>query len=301
MTQNISNKSKQLSFYQLFSKEKYCVEIPIIQRDYAQGRITANEVRKDFLEALYNYLEENKPKRDLDFVYGDVNASVFIPLDGQQRLTTLFLLHWYLALRDNNYADFQKMLTNTEGAKFRYKTRISSTDFCNALIKNNIDLNNLNISKDTQKPSLSETIKDKAWYFSSWANDPTIQSMLCMLDDIHQKFEKTSGFYARLIDNENPVITFQFLSLAEYGLSDDLYIKMNSRGKPLTKFEHFKSKFEDRIGQSKITNTYLLNGKRVSVKAYFSHKIDTDWVKIFWEYREKEKNTYDKKKPRGSM
>jgi hypothetical protein len=32
-------------------------------------------------------------------VYGDVRAGVLQPLDGQQRLTTLFLLHWYVASR----------------------------------------------------------------------------------------------------------------------------------------------------------------------------------------------------------
>jgi uncharacterized protein with ParB-like and HNH nuclease domain len=45
-----------------------------------------------------SYLEENKPNRDLDFVYGSTEQEEeiekFIPLDGQQRLTTLFLLQW---------------------------------------------------------------------------------------------------------------------------------------------------------------------------------------------------------------
>ena len=39
------------------------------------------------------------------------------------------------------------------------------------------------------------------------------------------------------------MITFQLLKLDEFGLSDDLYIKMNARGKPLTNFETFKARF----------------------------------------------------------
>lgn len=78
------------------------IEIPIIQRDYAQGRQTddVNRIRERFLTSLYDALTLDKQIK-LDFVYGDINENgVLIPLDGQQRLTTLFLLHWYIA-RDN--------------------------------------------------------------------------------------------------------------------------------------------------------------------------------------------------------
>ena len=72
--------------------------IPIIQRDFAQGRKSPDvtRVRERFLESLYKAVTE-KPIT-LDFVYGDVDADGnMTPLDGQQRLTTLFLLHWYAA------------------------------------------------------------------------------------------------------------------------------------------------------------------------------------------------------------
>ena len=72
--------------------------IPIIQRDYAQGRKDSdiNRVRDRFLKSLYMAVTE-KPIT-LDFVYGDIDEEGnMTPLDGQQRLTTLFLLHWYAA------------------------------------------------------------------------------------------------------------------------------------------------------------------------------------------------------------
>ena len=98
---------ERLSFFKLFSKKGYKLVVPILQRDYAQGRLSeeTQEVRNEFIEALYNYMEEGAPNRDLDFVYGTLRKSrdsegketiCLIPLDGQQRLTTLFLLHWYL-------------------------------------------------------------------------------------------------------------------------------------------------------------------------------------------------------------
>ena len=72
------------------------IVIPIIQRDYAQGRTTEKptEVRKGFVSNLISYLQAPEGEiHDLDFVYGTVVDNEFIPLDGQQRLTTLFLLH----------------------------------------------------------------------------------------------------------------------------------------------------------------------------------------------------------------
>ena len=94
--------NNQINFKQLLDRHG-SVCIPIIQRDYAQGSEEEKEVRKDFLQAILAALV--KPEGDpslpfnLDFIYGTVEEEKrFLPLDGQQRLTTLFLLHWYLVL-----------------------------------------------------------------------------------------------------------------------------------------------------------------------------------------------------------
>ena len=55
---------------------KQKVEIPIIQRDYAQGRTDnkTNKIRKDFLDVLFEFiqLKDKDPKAEieLDFIYG---------------------------------------------------------------------------------------------------------------------------------------------------------------------------------------------------------------------------------------
>ena len=296
---------ERLTFFNLFKEKGYQIEIPIIQRDYAQGRPSTFEVRNSFLDALYIYLEENKKNRDLDFIYGslittDDGETKFVPLDGQQRLTTLFLLHFYLALKDDMVHDFRDILLNDDKSKFTYETRVSSREFCDALLINDIDLNNLLAPDKDKKNDLSKTIKDQNWFYSSWENDPTIQAMLVMLDSIHYKFRFSSGYYERLVRKEGPVITFQFLNLQEFKLTDELYIKMNARGKPLTPFENFKAKFEQLLRGpvfQKIPDQYFLsfNGsdEQVSLQEYFSHKIDTDWANLFWNYRNLEKHTFD--------
>jgi len=269
--------------------------IPIIQRDYAQGRKTTKEIRNTFLDALYKYLDENKPNRDLDFVYGSLNeednVTDFIPLDGQQRLTTLFLLHWYLCQISDNIEkkdEFKSTLLKSGKSMFSYETRSSSSEFCNAIMGNDIDFHNL-LESESKDKNLSKTIKNCSWFYLSWKYDPTIQSMLTMLDAIHNKFADKKEYFERLMNIEYPIITFLFLNLTDFKLTDDLYIKMNSRGKPLTQFENFKAKFEQYLETINHDRNFSLNfgdsNRAVSLTEYFSYNIDTKWANLFWEYR----------------
>lgn len=309
MNNNEHISGKRLTFFELI--KEYHIQIPIIQRDYAQGRVTAHEIRDSFLDALLAYLEENKKHRDLDFVYGNQSNEAiddetkFIPLDGQQRLTTLFLLHWYLAVKDGEIDELRKHLVfskqgESQKSKFSYETRASSREFCDSLLLADLDLKKLLEPDKDKNNSLSKTIKDSSWYFLSWETDPTIQSMLIMLDAIHSKFKGTNGYFQRLVSLDNPVITFQFLDLKEFNLTDDLYIKMNARGIPLSPYENFKAKFEQHLKKSDFNakHSYILtfDGKpnKVDVKTYFSHKIDTDWANLFWNHTLADKKKFDK-------
>ena len=112
------------------------VEIPVIQRDYAQGRADQHIVRDDFLKSLHDALclpkEDPTLPLDLDFVYGSVVNGCFQPLDGQQRLTTLFLLHWYLAWVDGCSEDLRTRIVTSGRSRFSYEVRPGSRDFINA-------------------------------------------------------------------------------------------------------------------------------------------------------------------------
>ena len=299
---NITNieSGERLSFYKLFKDKYYRIVIPIIQRDYAQGRKGEKEVRDTFLDALFNYLEENKPNRDLDFIYGTLNQEEgiinFIPLDGQQRLTTLFLLHWYLyqiSVNEEKKVEFKNNLLKNGESMFTYETRSSSGDFCDALMDSDLSFDKLLAPDKNENNSLSKTIRNCPWYYLTWEYDPTIQAMLIMLDAIHEKFSNKKEFFVRLLETEKPIITFLFLNLKEYNLTDDLYIKMNSRGKPLTAFENFKAKIEQYLTNINTKRKFKLvfkdNGneieKKVSLEEYFSHNIDTKWTNLFWQYR----------------
>ena len=238
------------------------IEIPIIQRDYAQGRLSkdVSRIRKQFINSLYNAITGKSEPIKLDFVYGNVTNSILIPLDGQQRLTTLFLLHWYIAKHEKIHEVEYSFLKN-----FTYKTRFSSQHFCESLV---------GCQPDFDYDKLSDWITNQNWFMYSWEKDPTINSMLVMLDEIHSCFKNETGFWHKIVDEINAPVSFYFLALEEMGLTDSLYIKMNSRGKPLTDFEHFKADFEKII-------------KDVSPDLYneFVHKVDKDWLDMLWDYR----------------
>ena len=242
----------QYSFIDVCQKEFKGIEIPLIQRDYAQGRKQEKKKRYRFLKALYEAVKG--PGISLDFIYGSITKDdKLIPLDGQQRLTTLFLLHWYAAKRDGIAKDKWECLN-----KFTYSTRISARRFCEHLLEFTPDFE----SKDP----ISAQIHDEAWYSLAWDNDPTVASMSQMLDDIAITFDDVDDLWNELCHNKK--ITFYFDILEDMGITDDIYIKMNSRGKPLTDFEHFKAELTDLI-------------KRED----FSLKIDKDWTNMLWPYR----------------
>jgi len=247
---------------------EYKIVIPNVQRDYAQGRQTgkAPTIRENFLNKLSS-INENSETLELDFVYGyikeypDNNEKSFIPLDGQQRLTTLFLLHWYIAVKEGHFEEAKKLLS-----KFTYETRHSSRVFCDKLV--GFEPDDLNIS-------IKKTIINQPWFFTAWKNDPTINSMLIMLDAIQEKFKHTKDIWPLLI-GEKSRIEFHLLPMEKLGLPDDLYIKMNSRGKELTEFEHFKSRFPE-----------ILDNEQANI---FSVNIDQKWSDLFWDLYKDQKN-----------
>lgn len=289
----MSEAGQQIIFKQLLDRHGR-VRVPMIQRDYAQGRESAAEVREEFLDALHGALklpaDDPTLPLNLDFIYGSVEhkgATCFLPLDGQQRLTTLFLLHWYLAWQDGCWEEFLELLCPNDNSRFSYAVRPSSTEFYNELVKFRPK------GSPDSFESMSRLVTNQSWYFRYWRLDPTIQSSLRMLDAIHQRFRYSRDLYKRITDPERPSITFQLLDLENFGLSDDLYIKMNARGKPLTAFETFKARYEQELEIQFKGETRAFGDESFSVAEFFSRRMDTTWADFFWTHRNTETNLYD--------
>lgn len=253
--------SNSATFSTLFGLlEKYIVEVPKVQRDYAQGRVdeTTNLVRKNLLLDIKAAILREEPPLDLNFVYGKVNKEGnFIPIDGQQRLTTLFLLYVYAYYTDEDKTPLLQ--------KFTYETRKSSRDFLEQLVANR--------KKIFSSPNMpSYEIEDSEWFVSGWKHDPTIRSALVMLDDIRNTFVDICDLADRLSSEDYKPIVFKFLDIKDLGMEDSLYIKLNARGKPLTLLETFKARL---LGN--------LKELRLSYKDEFEHLFDGKWTDFFWD------------------
>ena len=99
------------------------------------------------------------------------------------------------------------------------------------------------------------------------------------LDDISASFDYGFDYVSILSDSNNQKLVFNFLDIDKLGSEDELYIKLNSRGRPLTDFENFKARLIDRI---KKIDSHL--------EREFSQNIDTKWTDVIWNI---DKNAFD--------
>lgn len=230
---------------------EYEIRIPIIQRDYAQGRDTekGKVVRENLIKEFKRCLgdEDEKEKIDFNFVYGTVSERIFYPVDGQQRLTSLYLLHWYLICcleieENHDLKDkFKDEIEKFKQFSFSYMTRYSASEFFDTLKSFNNEL--INIVKDTT--DLKKDVLNKSWFQIEWKCDPTVSAALNFLKDlsINTEFKDNAELYfKRLVEK---AITFTFIhenteSNAESNAAKN-YIRMNARGKVLEPFENLKA------------------------------------------------------------
>lgn len=286
---------KKRNFYELIEQDR--VVIPKLQRDYAFGRESEKEKCESFVKKILDSLKENKEK-NLDFIYGKKNKGWIKLIDGQQRITNLFLIHWYLAVVENKYKNFKGFVREEENgkSKFSYNTRLSAERFVDKMVS--LEDDGKAIEKELQNKKISTVIQNQKWFLYEWKKDPTVRGMLNTLDIIHKQYgemvsdeknsvNKSLDLYSRL--EKDSLITFYFLDMGDkFKLTDELYIKMNSRGKTLTFFENLKSLLLPLYNERQIPNQqdYLkqkINAENETYRSYVAKNLDGIWTKIFWK------------------
>ena len=277
--------------------------IPIIQRDYAQGRHGKENLRKKFLGEIKSALEYNKTLL-LDFVYATESDGKISPIDGQQRLTTIWLLMWYATYLSDDSDIRNKRAERLK--KFSYETRTSSKEFLvwmiDGFIINRPETNGDGIT-------MSDRIQAQSQFYSEWKQDPTVRSILRMLsgtfakdenakdktgkkpvlDGIEQVFNGVNADYFNSLfedDVDKCPIQFYYLPLNGIRQSDGIYIKMNARGEQLTGFENFKADLVDYLSKDASLNHYV----DIQSLSYILKKWDVDWTNMFWKNTYKETN-----------
>lgn len=291
------------------------VRIPQLQRDYVQGSDNKKEIRDLFICDLVETLSADTPEAKqktlhLDFIYGstyeeapasglhphwkegelhfdipnsDVNepTKVFLPLDGQQRLTSLWLLHWMLC--PETEADAAKKLLS----HFSYATRSSSRRFCAALVAH---IGDGELKQQLKTNKGKSALMEAPWFLPAWQKDPTVNSMIEMLVAIGTRLGEadTALLWKRL---QEGAITFTVIEIQsnEFRLTDELYIKMNNRGRLLTDWECYKAKAIECLGEVVFTEenaglweSLQANEQEKTPADYFSFRVDGRWQDFFW-------------------
>lgn len=217
---------------------RYRVVIPGIQRHYVQGANNpkAESVRKQFIKEIFTAIEEKQNEFNLHFIYGPINTDgedSFVPVDGQQRLTTLWLIARYAAEKaePSDRKDLLSLLS-----RFTYEDRINAKRFCKALTCEDSRWD------FTQDPNPDILCQD--WFVDYWKEDETVASMIRMLSTIHEEWNKHQDSITAedILEAIASKIRFE-LKIDAFG--DDIYMKMNARGLQLTQWENFKGKFSE--------------------------------------------------------
>ena len=247
------------------------VHIPQLQRDYAQGRKNKRDIRRTFVEQLRSTLETEGQHLNLDFVYGYLQNGVYYPLDGQQRLTTLWLLHWYLVPLEACVEAGEWL------EKFGYRTRITAERFCRLLVEHIEELRGLGVKQ--------QILHHSPWFRSSWQDEPTVAAMLEMLEELENQLgglDRPRLWERLTAAPEQAAITFDSIDIRseDFRLTDELYIKMNARGKALTRWECYKAQLTDVL--SRVEASYSYEGQELSCVGYFALKVDGVWLDLFW-------------------
>lgn len=306
----MSSITTDYSLYKLLENE---ISIPDYQRGYVQGvkdDKKIEDIRNNFVCDLAQALRTGEIVH-MGLVYGSNNNSTeaFAAVDGQQRLTTDFLLHLYLARRVPLSSDDE---LSRRLQKFGWFGRVYSSEFVDFLQKS--DLSALDPSKE-----LSSQLRKLPGYYAIWERDPSVAGMEVMLDAIHEQFAGCSAekMLKKLCGDDCPIL-FDYLPL-EDGTDETQYMKMNSRGRELTTFEKFKNRYleknvvdqqlRERIGEKMDESWRMFFENNIAPESQESDVPMMNYINetLLWKYALSDSDKFldvadlvEKSKPQGS-
>ena len=155
--------------------------------------------------------------------------------DGQQRLTTLFLLIGMLNRYSDSQGIFKKYLISEEEMEddkepyLLYSIRESTLYFLSDLITHIFFNNEIELKQ----------IKEQAWYFKDYDLDPSIQSMLAVLTQIEEILENKTDIndFGKFLLHD---LTFLYYDMGSRIKGEETFVIINTTGEPLTATENLK-------------------------------------------------------------
>jgi hypothetical protein len=253
---------------------EYKIIIPDLQRDYCWGNKAydkenkAHELVSGFVTSLIDLFNKNRDdKFTLGLIYGFEQPDSHIQLcDGQQRITTLFLLLGILNRKTDG--KFQKYLISDSELKeddkepyLQYAIRESTLYFLSDLVCEFFLNKNLDI----------ENIKQKDWYFKEYDLDASITSIIEALILIEKKLNEEENLnfadFGNFIVNKLQMLYYDMGNRTQ---GEETFVVINTTGEPLTATENLKPIF--------INNLPIEKQQEAS-------KLWEDWETFFWQHR----------------
>lgn len=286
-------KAGKYSIKELFNN-RYVEQIiiPEVQRDYVWGNKEVegllNSIKDDFVEfkkgielnqisqedeeikkAFEQYYKKQKYSCNIGFIYAyndpEYSGKYFL-IDGQQRLTTIYLLLLVLASEKSEFREkFIKLYTLNGLPIIDYRVREASHFLLKGVISNYSDK--------------GIDIKNQSWFYKDYESDKTIFSIVENIEIIKQFLIKENIINDDFINYVQDYIEFWYFdtNISEQG--EELYIYMNARGEQMQENENLKADLLGKIKQSDYSNSSLSD-----LKNNWGTKWE-EWQQFFWVNR----------------
>ena len=221
------------------------VIIPDLQRDYCWGDKAVVDVKTkktrelvtDFVKNIIDLFEnESNTILTMGLVYGYEQPHNHIQIcDGQQRLTTLFLLMGVINTKAGGYFDDYIISREERNDDFephlQYAIRESTLYFLSDLARNVFISHNTSI----------QDIKSSNWYFNEYDFDASIQSMISALQRIEDAFKDNEHIdfvdFGKFVLNNLKVL---YYDMENRSRGEETYVVINTTGEPLSSTENIK-------------------------------------------------------------
>ena len=232
----------------------------------------SGKLTKQHITELAEEMDDSKPM-NIGFIYSyepnyrmdhfpqsDIYHDVYL-IDGQQRLTTLFITLFYLSIKEKRKDEFCELFRfnpKLESIAFDYRVRNLTHQFVIDFIGK---VNNLRDFIDVQ---------GSTWFLSEYTNDPTVSSLLKAFQKIAEHFEKEEEEYFDYIISQ---VKFWHFKTEKTDQGEELYITMNCRGKQLEENETLRAKLFEQLNKE----------DELSWSEKWEH-----WQDFFWGQRDKD-------------
>jgi uncharacterized protein with ParB-like and HNH nuclease domain len=274
-----------------FNKYVDQIIIPEIQRDYVWGKDQVAGLLATICEGYEKYLVDSKEqfaeiadfalRKDLQtfvkkrecstnigFIYAYENEQLpgyYFLIDGQQRLTTIYLL--LLALTSEhiqNRTKFEQTYFPDRRTKLDYRVREVSSIFLNKFVTEHLKHAKVDFKELT------------LYYHTTYDYDTTVQNLLqnfSFIKDFVLSDKIDQGSFFDYVEN---FVEFQYFDTSVSEQGEELYIYMNARGEQIQDNENLKAAFLSQLTAIEIKNSF---GKKWE-----------DWQDFFWNNKGKNKN-----------